>query len=96
LYYVPRNHDEAGTPPKDSTFLEFAEQLFRRARKMTQMVDTDWGRERLGRAAASKVRDGQLQLAANPPSRVGQINSMAGRDDSHNANKQQAIYETSH
>ena len=66
FYYLPGGPSE-GDVPWDDRFLQMAERLFQWARKSANLVDTDWGRERLGPVAAEQYLNGELQLRRNPP-----------------------------
>jgi hypothetical protein len=64
FYYVPTGADNKQKP---TDFLSSAEHLFRWVRRSTESVNTEWGRERLGRRAAEKFRRGEVVLRRNPP-----------------------------
>jgi hypothetical protein len=67
LYYVPEITSGHGTARKDKAFLEAADRLFKWMRESTDAVETDWGKERLGRIAATKFQNGEVSLRRNPP-----------------------------
>jgi hypothetical protein len=67
IYYVPQTTSGDSSTPKDKAFLEAADRLFKWMRKSTETVETEWGKERLGRIAATRFRNGEISLRRNPP-----------------------------
>lgn len=67
LYYVPQTPLGDTATPKGKEFLATAERLFKWMRKFTEAVETEWGKERLGKIAAAKLRNGEISLRRNPP-----------------------------
>lgn len=67
LYYVPKITSGDSAALKDKTFLETADRLFKWMRKYTDTVETEWGKKRLGKIAATKFRNGEITLRRNPP-----------------------------
>jgi len=69
FFYIPTAGLDDSRVEKPFEFISSAKKLFGWLRRQTQMMDTEWGAERVGPITAELLRTGAITLRANPAGR---------------------------